>query len=170
MTFSSISLILKKEGSEDGLNDIQTYNLTTDSVCSTVQSSSADHEIGLIMTLSMSLLGLLLLFQGFLRDYVSFGVYRLVTYIFLCLTYLLFAIAEPGKTDYLQERINSIKQSNRFKTKYLKTIKSIFGYFNMPLVSDFISMKCNFWISIHQELDFLSVLPMVFVVRVHFSH
>ena len=144
MTFSSISLILKKEGffgSEDGFNDIQSYNLTAHSVCSTVQSSSTDHDIGLIMTLSMSLLGLLLLFQGFLRDYVSFGVCRLVTYIFLCLTYLLFAIAEPGKTDYLQERIKSI---DRFKTKYLKTIKSIFGYFNTPLVSDFISTKCNF--------------------------
>ena len=76
MTFSSISLILKKEGffgSEDGLSDIQKYNLTTHSVCSTVQSSSADHEIGLIMTLSMSLLGLLLLFSGILK-----GVYILL--------------------------------------------------------------------------------------------
>ena len=126
MTFSSISLILKKEGSEDGLNDIQTYNLTTDSVCSTVQSSSADHEIGLIMTLSMSLLGLLLLFQGFLRDYVSFGVCRLVTYIFLCLTYLLFAIAEPGKNDYLQERIKSFKRKNNFISIFISKTNKIF--------------------------------------------
>ena len=128
MTFSSISLILKKEGffgSEDGFNDIQTYNLTTHSVCSTVQSSSADHEIGLIMTLSMSLLGLLLLFQGFLRDYVSFGVCRLVTYIFLCLTYLLFAIAEPGKNDYLQERIKSFKRKTiSFQFSFPKLTKS----------------------------------------------
>ena len=38
----------------------------------------------------------------------------------------------------------------------------------MPLVSGFISMKCSFWISIHQKLVFLSVLLMVFVVQVLF--
>ena len=111
LTFSSISLILKQEGyfgTNEGLNDIHTENSSTNSVCSSVRSSASDYEIGLIMTLSTSLLGILLLFQGFMRDYVSFGVCRLVTYLLLSLAYFLFAIAEPNQTDYLQDRLSTI--------------------------------------------------------------
>ena len=103
---SSISLILKKEGffrSENAFNEITIDNVTENSACSAVQSTLADNKIGLIMTLSMGLLGILLLIQGFLRDHISFGVCRLVTYMLLTLTYLFFAIAEPNHSDNLQE-------------------------------------------------------------------
>ena len=106
--FSSISLILKKEGffgSENISNDITIDNATESLVCSADQSTSADNKIGLIMILSTSLLGILLLLQGFLRDYVSFGICRLVTYTSLCITYFLFAIAEPNHSDYLQVNV-----------------------------------------------------------------
>ena len=56
--FSSISIILKEEGffkSED--EEIQIVNSTTASNSTTVQTISSDNKIGLIMTLSMSVLG-----------------------------------------------------------------------------------------------------------------
>ena len=103
---------MKREGFfkfDDISNDIAADNITTENLqsdCSTVQSTNADNEIGLIMTLAVSLLGVFLMVQGFLRDYVSFGVCRLVTYISLCIVYLLLAIAEPGYSDSLQERFH----------------------------------------------------------------
>ena len=114
---SSISLILKNEGffrSENTFNEISIENVTTNSACQAVQSTTADNKIGLIMTLSMGLLGILLLVQGFLRDHISFGVCRLVTYILLTLTYLFFAIAKPNHSDSLQETYST----NNSKTFY----------------------------------------------------
>lgn len=110
---SSVSIILKREGffgSENAecSNDINSTNITNTTNVPEVDSSSTDKQIGLIMTLSMSLLGILLLIYGFIRDYVSFGVCRLVMYISLCLTYLLFAIAEPGHSDFIQDSFPKI--------------------------------------------------------------
>ena len=96
---------MKKEGFfglENTSNDVTVDNVTESVACSDAQSTSADNKIGLIMILSTSLLGILLLLQGFLRDYVSFGICRLVTYTSLCITYFLFAIAKPNHSDYLQ--------------------------------------------------------------------
>ena len=89
--------------------------------------------------------------QGSLRDYVSFGLCRFVIYISLCLSYLLFAVAEPGQTDYFQGRFscnimgkNAVNiGQNYFHNVDLseanendKLLISIFGSFNMLAVSE----------------------------------
>ena len=61
------------------------------------------------MTLTTSLLGVFLLFYGFLRDYLSFGICRLVMYTMLCVTYLLLAISRPYESDNLQEKFKAEK-------------------------------------------------------------
>ena len=97
------------------LNQLKSSN-STDSlefstVCSAQESSSnqIDQEIGLVMTLTTSLLGVFLLFYGFLRDYLSFGICRLVMYTMLCVTYLLLAISRPYESDNLQEKFKAEK-------------------------------------------------------------
>ena len=138
---------MKEEGFFESVSEV---NITTSKNSTTMQSASTDNDIGLIMSLSMSLLGfwindltprlkkglkwnetchqhyfvsknsvavesfhwklvawpiqgVSLLIQGLLRDYLSFGLCRVVTYSSLCLSYLLFAIAEPGYSDHFQD-------------------------------------------------------------------
>ena len=67
------------------------------------ESGSQNQDIGLILTITTSVLGVGLLFHGFVRDYISFGLCRLEMYIILSLSYLLMAISKPGESDYLQE-------------------------------------------------------------------
>ena len=125
---SSISLILKKDGFFGSENSVNTTDSpvtvrgsapglaalfleeklsvrSTDSTNSTLtpEATSSDQQIGLIMTLSMSFCGILLLIFGFIRDLNSLGLCRLVMYVLISLTYLLLAIAEPNSSDYLQE-------------------------------------------------------------------
>ena len=145
--FSSISLILKKEGffaSENTSNDITVDNVTESVACSDDQSTSADNKIGLIMILSTSLLGILLLLQGFLRDYISFGICRLLTYTSLCITYFLFAIAEPNHSDYLQ--VNKSRSDMLRISKIYQKYLWIFQF--------------GFAVGFHQyELQFLNLYP-----------
>ena len=127
---SSISLILKKDGFFGSENLANTTDppvtvrgsahglaalfleeklsvRSTDVINSTMtaESSSSDQQIGLIMTLSMSFCGILLLIFGFIRDLNSLGLSRLVMYVLISLTYLLLAIAEPNSSDYFQESL-----------------------------------------------------------------
>ena len=99
------------------------------------------------MTLTTSLLGVFLLFYGFLRDYLSFGICRLVMYIMLCITYLLLAISRPYESDNLQEKfldhdyLVTVYFSKNFD---FKIFKSIFGYSKWDPESVYSSMKFSF--------------------------
>ena len=101
------------------------------------------------MTLTTSLLGVFLLFYGFLRDYLSFGICRLVMYIMLCITYLLLAISRPYESDNLQEKFLDhdylvrvrVCTRNHFD---FKIFKSIFGYSKWDPESVYSSMKFSF--------------------------
>ena len=54
------------------------------------------------MTLTVSILGVQLLCLGFIRDYFSYGICRLVMYSLLAISYLLMAVSIPGESDELQ--------------------------------------------------------------------
>ena len=93
------------------------------------EEQSQLQSIGRIFTLATSLLGINLLFHGFvrnqgspdraiilsgdftasvkpcLRDYISFGVSRIIIYLCMIASYILIAISRPGSTDYFQVKL-----------------------------------------------------------------
>ena len=86
------------------------------------EEQSQLQSIGRIFTLATSLLGINLFFHGFVRfkdstdrwimkwpplkpcfrDYISFGVSRIIIYLCMIGSYILIAISRPGSTDYFQ--------------------------------------------------------------------
>ena len=91
--WSSIDQIIIHQGYfTTGSNDV--VNGTT---AATIQSRIS----GQIFVLCIGILGILLLVFGFVRDFVSFGVARILLYANLILSYLLIALATPTGCDNL---------------------------------------------------------------------
>ena len=74
---------------------------------STVNRSCSDNignegdPLAQILVISTGLLGVFLLFFGFIRDFVAYGFCRLICYTLLATSYLMMIVAKPGESDYL---------------------------------------------------------------------
>ena len=68
--------------------------------CSDDIGSEGD-PLAQILVISTGLLGIFLLFLGFIRDFVAYGLCRLVCYTLLATSYFMMMIAKPGQSDYL---------------------------------------------------------------------
>ena len=73
-----------------------------------------------ILVISTGLLGIFLLFLGFIRDFVAYGLCRLVCYTLLATSYFMMIIAKPGQSDYLLyvRDLTHINIKFKFSTDY----------------------------------------------------
>ena len=67
-----------------------------------LEDGKQDQKIAEIMIITTSCLGLILLLHGFVRDYLSFGIFRLECYTLLALSYIIMSLSKPSKSDNLQ--------------------------------------------------------------------
>ena len=98
--WSSISVILTSQGFYS--QSSQSPNATEQCSTGSGGSEGGGDPLSQILVMSTGLLGIFLLVFGLIRDFVAYGLCRLLCYCFLVASYTMMLLATPGETDYLQ--------------------------------------------------------------------